>query len=133
MEVPGIALLATGIGTIPGIVLSALGAGAFVVDLACAAITRKCIAKAMKHALVGQVALTKLNSVHRLVSMALNDGKISDEEFKLISDEVDRYQIRSKALKDNEGKKEEWLEKGREEIRVQFAKHLGVTSNTLHK
>jgi hypothetical protein len=136
METAGITLIATGVGALPGIVLSALGAGAFVIDLAFAAIIRRCATKMAKHAAVMQVANTKLNSIHQLVSKAMIDSQISDEEFTLILNEVERYQtlkeeIRSKArslAETDEAAKKEWIEKGRQEMRAQFAKHLGVTS-----
>ena len=32
-----------------------------------------------------------MNSVKNLISKALNDGRISEEEFKIVLDELDRY------------------------------------------
>ena len=32
-----------------------------------------------------------MNSVTKIISKALNDGRISEEEFKIVFDELDRY------------------------------------------
>ena len=37
------------------------------------------------------MAKTKLNSIKSMVSKALTDSKISEDEFKLILDELDKY------------------------------------------
>jgi hypothetical protein len=137
LETAGIPLIATGVGAFPGIVLAALGAGAGLVDLACAAISRKFAAKAAKHAAVMQIARAKQNTIHQLVSKAMTDSNISDEEFKLITDEVEKYQamkeevrlLRSNSSKtraSDESQKNEWIELGREEIRAQFEKHMAT-------
>ena len=34
---------------------------------------------------------SKLNSIKKLISKALNDGQISKEEFKIVLDELDMY------------------------------------------
>lgn len=134
MEAAGVALVTTGVGAPVGIVLASLGAGAFIVDLACGLITHKCSAKLAKHTSIETMARTKLNTIHQLVSKALIDGSIDDMEFKLISDEIERYQlmkeeIRSKARKPtDEAAKNEWLEKGREEIRAEFSKYMATFS-----
>lgn len=129
LEAGGISMIATGVGTIPGIVLSALGASAFLVDLACAAVIRKCTKKAMKHAEIMRCANDKLQSIHKYVSEALRDGTISAEEYNRIVDEVSQYQhtkdnIRAKAIVSDEGAKKELLEKGREEARADFVKYM---------
>ncbi len=38
------------------------------------------------------LAMAKLNSISNKVSTALEDGNISDEEFMLIIEEMDKYQ-----------------------------------------
>ena len=54
-------------------------------------IRRKLMSKAQKHHEIKTVGETKLNSIKNLVSKALNDGEISEQEFKLILDELDKY------------------------------------------
>ena len=60
--------------------------------------------KAKKHEDIKMLAMSKLNTISDLVSAALMDGHISDQEFKLIMNEVMKYtqmkaDIRSKAAK----------------------------------
>lgn len=65
-----------GVGTLPGIIVSALGIGIFGVDLVCGAAIRRCTKKAMKYADIGRCALDKLNSIHKRVSEGLRDANI---------------------------------------------------------
>ena len=52
---------------------------------------RKLQAKAKKHNQFRVLAELKLNSVADRISAALTDDKISDEEFRLILSEIDKY------------------------------------------
>lgn len=48
-------------------------------------------AKAAKHEAVHVLASAKLNTVNLYISKALDDGKISDEEYWVITREVEKY------------------------------------------
>ena len=52
---------------------------------------RRLQAKAKKHDLIRGLAESKLNTVADRISVALNDDKITEEEFCLILSEVDKY------------------------------------------
>jgi hypothetical protein len=124
LEVAGISLIATGVGALPGLCVSGIGAGAFGIDLACGMVNRKLARKLDKHRTIEQTARTKLNTIHKMVSTALVDCKISDDEYKLISEEVEKYDqlkesIRSKAYatKDEDVLKKRWL-------RTEFKKYM---------
>ncbi len=54
-------------------------------------VRRRLHSKAQKHYEIKTLAESKLNSVKDLISKALNDGQISQQEFKMILDELDRY------------------------------------------
>ena len=54
-------------------------------------IYRKLEAKARKHDQIRVLAISKLNSIADRISAALTDDKISEEEFRLILSEVDKY------------------------------------------
>ena len=54
-------------------------------------VRRRLHSKAQKHYEIKTLADGKLNSVKDLISKALNDGQISQQEFKIILDELDRY------------------------------------------
>ena len=51
----------------------------------------KLMSKAQKHYEIKTIGESKLNSVKNFISKALNDGRISEEEFKIVLDELDRY------------------------------------------
>ena len=48
-------------------------------------------AKARKHDLICGQAESKLNTIADRISVALNDDKITEEEFRLILSETDKY------------------------------------------
>ena len=67
-------------------------------------ISKRLAVKAKKHQDVKMLADSKVNTISDLVSSALMDSHVSDEEFKLIISEVKKYgemknDIRSKAMK----------------------------------
>ena len=66
------------------IVCGLLGAGAKLVG-------RRLQAKARKHDLIRSLAESKLNTIADRISVALNDDKITEEEFRLILSETDKY------------------------------------------
>ena len=81
------------------------------------------------------LAESKLNTIANHVSSALMDGQISNEEFRLIVDEVDKFtqmkaEIRAEARKahtaatiDNETKNS-LIQRGQDEARASFIKEL---------
>ena len=52
---------------------------------------RRLQAKARKHDLILGLAESKLNTIAARISVALNDDKITEEEFRLILSEIDKY------------------------------------------
>ena len=52
---------------------------------------RRLQAKARKHDLIRGLAESKLNTIADRISVALNDNKITEEQFRLILSEVDKY------------------------------------------
>ena len=44
-----------------------------------------------KHYKIKTLGVSKLNSKKNLISKALNDGQISEQEFKMVLDELDKY------------------------------------------
>ena len=80
----------------------------------------KLISKAQKHLEIKTIGETKLNTVKNLISKALNDGKISEQEFKLILDQFDQYQcLKSKAHNKQssltEAEKKKLIEEGKQQ------------------
>ena len=54
-------------------------------------IRRKLTTKSKKHHEIKTMAECKLNSIKDLISKSLTDGQISENEFKLILDELEKY------------------------------------------
>ena len=54
-------------------------------------VRRKLASKAQKYYEIKTLGESKLNSIKNLISKALNNGQISQEEFKIVLDELDRY------------------------------------------
>lgn len=98
LSLVGVGMSATGIGLLSTIIAVpitvGLQAGAIMCGLIGAGgkvISRKLQTKAKKHDQIGVLAESKLNTIADYISKALNDDKISDEEFHLILSEVDKY------------------------------------------
>ena len=98
LPVAGAAMAATGVGLLTTIIATpvaiGLQAGAIASGLLGAGgrfICRKLEAKARKHDQIRDLAVSKLNSMADRISAALTDDKISEEEFRLILSEVDKY------------------------------------------
>ena len=92
MGVAGVGLLST---VIAAPVVVALEAGSLACGLAGIAgkyVSRRLLVKAKKHDEIRVLALSKLNSITDVISNALRDGHISPEEFKLVLDEVKKYE-----------------------------------------
>ena len=54
-------------------------------------VRHKLMSKAQKHYEIKTLGESKLNSIKNLISTALNDGQISEQEFKMVLDELDKY------------------------------------------
>lgn len=87
-------------------------------------IRRKLSSKTQKHFKIKTMAESKLNTIKNLISKALTDGQISENEFKLILDELEKYNKlkldsknleNSKNLEIKEEEKKKLIEQGRTE------------------
>ena len=130
-------LLASGIGIVPGLVLEAVTAVAGLLDVAGVVVSRRCSSKVAKHEAVRILASSKLNTVHSHISKAVEDCNISDDEYKLVLDEVEKYcamkdGIRRKHTASSlidEKTKNELINKGREQARASFIKKLAASES----
>ena len=91
--VTSVGLTASGVGLLSTIIAApvaiGLQAGAIVCGLLGAG--RRLQANARKHDLIRGLAESKLNTIADRISVALNDDKITEEEFRLILSKVDKY------------------------------------------
>ena len=81
-----------------------------------------------KHLKIKTLATAKLDTIASHVSKALTDDFISDEEFKLIMEEMNKYKALKEEIRNNTKKKlkaeeeESLIERGRQEARESFRK-----------
>ena len=127
-EGTGAVLLATGVGAPFALALGISGVVTGAVSLFGNIFSKKATTKAEKHLKIKTLAIAKLDTITSHISKAMMDNFISDEEFKLIMEEMEKYKalkedIRSKTKKKLKTEEEESLiEKGRREARESFRK-----------
>ena len=128
VEGTGAVLLGTGVGAPFALILSITGVVTGAASLFGNFFNKKAITKAEKHLKIKTLAAAKLDTIVTHISKAMMDNFISDEEFKLIMEEMDKYKvlkedIRSKTKKRLKTEEEENLiERGRQEARESFRK-----------
>ena len=89
---------------------------------------KKSTSKAEKHEKIKTIASAKLDTISSHISKALSDNKVTDEEFQLMLEELEKYkvmkeEVRSKTKKRIATEMEETLiERGRREARDSFRK-----------
>ena len=125
-EGTGAVLLSTGVGAPFALVLGISGAVTGAISLFGNIFSKKTTAKAEKHLKIKTLAMAKLDTIASHISKALMDDYISDEEFKLIMSEMDKYKAMKEEIRSNTKKKlkteEEGslIERGRQEARESF-------------
>ena len=91
-------------------------------------IRRKLHLKVEKHDQIRTMAVSKLNSISDLVSKALQDGQISEVEFKTILNELEKYNSLKhgfkKSLEVNEEEKKKLIEQGKAEAMQVLRKNI---------
>ena len=127
-EGTGAVLLATGVGSPVALVLGitgfVTGAGSLFGNI----VNKKTTTKAEKHLKIKTLATAKLDTIATHISKAMMDNFISDEEFKLIMEEKDKYKALKEDIRNNTKKKlkteeeESLIERGRQEARKSFRK-----------
>ena len=134
-EGTGAVLLATGVGAPFALALGISGVVTGAVSLFGNIFSKKATTKAEKHLKIKTLAIAKLDTITSHISKAMMDNFISDEEFKLIMEEMEKYKalkedIRSKTKKKLKTEEEESLiEKGRQEARESFRKLVEKNRN----
>ena len=124
----GTGLLATGVGLPVALALEISGIVTGFISLVGNIVSKRVTTKAEKHLKIKTLAAAKLDTIASHVSKALTDDFISDEEFKLIMEEMNKYkalkeEIRNKTKKKLKTEEEESLiERGRQEARESFRK-----------
>ena len=121
-------LLSTGVGAPFALALGISGVVTGAISLIGNIFSKKATTKAEKHLKIKTLAMAKLDTIASHVSKAMMDDFISDEEFKLIMDEMNKYKTLKEEVRTNTKKKlkteeeESLIEKGRQEQRESFRK-----------
>ena len=119
-------LLSTGVGAPFALALGISGVVTGAISLIGNIFSMKATTKAEKHLKIKTLATAKLDTIASHVSKAMMDDFISDEEFKLIMEEMEKYKALKKEIRNNTKKKlkteeeESLIEKGRQEARESF-------------
>ena len=89
---------------------------------------KKSMSKAEKHEKIKTIASAKSDTISSHISKALTDNKVTDEEFKLILEELEKYKVMKEEVRAKTKKKiateteETLIERGRQEARESFRK-----------
>ena len=119
-------LLSTGVGAPFALALGISGVVTGAISLIGNIFSKKATTKAEKHLKIKTLAMAKLDTIASHVSKAVMDDFISDEEFKLIMEEMNKYKTLKEEVRTNTKKKlkteeeESLIEKGRQEARESF-------------
>ena len=124
----------TGVGLPIGISLGALGGIFGVVSIGCGLALKRLSSKVSKHEQTVALARAKTNTVSGLVSKALTDNEVSDNEFALIIAEKEKFNslkrgIRQKYRKEEEKKLDE--KQLRADIKNELMKKLTASTTKL--
>ena len=134
-EGTGAVLLSTGVGAPFALALGISGVVTGAVLLIGNIFSKKATTKAEKHLEIKTLAMAKLDTIASHVSKAMMDDFISDEEFKLIMEEMEKYKALKEDIRNNTKKKlkteeeESLIEKGRQEARESFRKLVEKNKN----
>ena len=127
-EGTGAVLLSTGVGAPFALALGIAGVVTGAISLIGNIFSKKATTKAEKHLKIKTLATAKLDTIASHVSKAMMDNFISNEEFNLIMEEMNKYKALKEEVRSNTKKKlkteeeESLIEKGRQEARESFRK-----------
>ena len=119
-------------GALAPIIPAVIGGTTTFVAVTSKMIETRLLSKKTKHEKIAVLASSKLNSIQELVSKAIEDDRISHEEFKQVIDELEKYKTlkkeiqtaRAKTTNDSKEDLEKAFERGKLEERESTAKKL---------
>ena len=135
VEGAGAVLLATGVGSPFAVALGVSGVVTGAISLIGNIFSKKATTKAEKHLKIKTLAAAKLDTIASHISKALIDDFISNEEFNLVMEEMNKNKAMKEEVRNNTKKKlkteeeESLIEKGRQEARESF-RRLVEKNNT---
>lgn len=119
----GTIMLASGVGIPVSVILGGAAAAVGGLSFIASAIMKKIVKKLEKHESISTLASSKLSSLKLSISKALEDSKVSEEEFKRIQTDFDDYKSKKASIQaktraeynkpiDIEDLKKQFLKKG---------------------
>ena len=127
-------LLLTGVGSPFAAALAIGGVATGAISLIGNIFSKKATTKAQKHLRISDMAISKLDTIASHISKALIDDFVSNEEFNLILEEMNKYKALKEEIRNNTKKKlkkeeeESLIEKGRQEATNSFRKLVEKTN-----
>ena len=121
-------MLATGVAAPIALGLGISGVATGAISLLGNIAVKKTTIKAEKHLKIKIAAGAKLDTIASHISKAMMDNYVSDEEFMLIMEELNKYKAMKEEIRSNTKKKlkteeqESLIERGRQEARESFRK-----------
>ena len=100
-EGTGAVLLSTGVGAPFALALGISGVVTGAVSLIGNIFSKKATTKAEKHLKIKTLAIAKLDTIASHISKALTDDYISNEEFNLIMEEMNKYKALKEDIRNN--------------------------------
>jgi hypothetical protein len=96
--VGGVALFATGVGSIIGIAIEGVSIFTCLASFGLGGIEKILQRKLQKHGALYALASAKLSSTKLIISKALEDNKIDDFEFRRVQDDLDNYKCQKSEI-----------------------------------
>ena len=91
----------TGVGIVIGAPVAGIAALSGAVSTGLSAVNKKLERKVNKHSRIHSLAIAKRDSINCSVSQTLNDNRVSDTEFQLITREMQKYRQLKETLRSN--------------------------------
>jgi len=124
-----VATTLTGVGIVIGMPVAAIAALSGIASTGLSVVNKKLERKVNKYSRIHSLAIAKHDSINSSVSQALNDNRVSDTEFQLITCEMQKYRQLKETLRSNFVQKQTNplqpdLEKMKNQLRQEFIKKL---------
>ena len=128
-SVSGIALLASGPGAIVSLPLMGIGLAGELFAAGLSVANKKILLKLKKHEAITALASAKLNSAKLIVSQAIDDRKISDEEFSRFLRDLDDFKIQKQIIQN--ATKEKQTTEDVEKLKQHFSNEMKESHNAM--
>jgi len=124
-----VAISLTGVGIVVGAPVAGIATLSGAVSTGLSVVNKKLERKVNKHSRIHSLAIAKHGSINLAVSQALNDNRVSDTEFQLITREMQKYRQLKETLRSNFARIQTNpiqpdIEKIRNQVREEYRKKL---------